>query len=153
MTRVRERRARLRAWKLFPTSLRTRSRGRLFFTGCRSIDEPKKLTDRPNARRPAVEPGNRRVELERVKQHGHAERWPTAGYGETNAGVLQRTDGVRRSLSQNLLLDERAVHVGQHDLRFSAIGLSGSAQASGRQARPSRVNSSSAAAGPVPPAV
>jgi hypothetical protein len=69
MTRVRERRARLRAWKLFPTSLRTRSRGRLFFTGCRSIDEPKQLTDRPNARRPAVEPGNRRVELERVKQH------------------------------------------------------------------------------------
>src|SRR4029077_9260225 len=40
---------------------------------------------------PAIEPGNRRVELERVKQHGHTTWWPTAGYCETNAGTLQRT--------------------------------------------------------------
>ena len=37
-------------------------------------------------------------------------------------------------------------------LRFSAIGFSGTSQSSGRQARPSRVSSSSAATGPVPPA-
>ena len=75
--------------------------------------------------------------------------------GADRAQPLQCTDGVLRSLGQDLILgDECAVHIRQHEgeiLRFSAIGLSGIAQ-SGRQTRPSRASSSSAAAGPVLPA-
>ena len=67
-------------------------------------------------KKPAVEAGNRRVELECIKQHGHAARWPTAGDGKADARVVQCTDGVLCALGQNLFLgDKCAVHVRQHE--------------------------------------
>src|SRR5215472_6966366 len=54
------------------------------------------LQDRQVAmnKEPAVEARNRCVELKRIKQHRHAPRWPTAGYGETNAGAVQGTNSI-----------------------------------------------------------
>ena len=64
---------------------------------------------------PAVEASDRRFDVEHIKQHGHAERWPAARYSETDTRVMQRVHGVVRPLGQDLLFgDERAVHIRQH---------------------------------------
>ena len=105
---------------------------------------------------PAVEAGNRRIQAERVEQRGHAARRPTAGDGEADAGAVQRLNGGLRALRQNLLFGhERAVNIRSHqgDLAsFAHLRLRVFGQARGRQARPSRASSSSAAAGPLLPA-
>jgi hypothetical protein len=42
---------------------------------------------------PAVEAGDRRIELERIEQHGHAHGRPAAGDGEADAGLAQALHG------------------------------------------------------------
>src|SRR5262249_52091513 len=105
--------------------------------------------------RPAVEAGDRSFNIEHIEQHGHAERRPAAGYGETDARLLQRAHRLARPLGQYLFFgDEGAIHVRQHQrnpalLCHRSLGF---AQSSGHQERPSRASSSSAAAGPLLPA-
>ena len=105
---------------------------------------------------PAVEARDRGIEMERLEQHGHAARRPAAGDSEADAGGVQGSDGLLRSLRQYfLLVDERAVHVREYERNFPAAAPSRPqrrGQSSGRQARPSRAINSPAAAGPLPPA-
>ena len=64
---------------------------------------------------PAVEASDRCFDVEHIRQHAHAERWPAARYSETDTRVMQRSHGVVRPFGQDLLFgDERAVHIGQH---------------------------------------
>jgi hypothetical protein len=54
--------------------------------------------------------------MERLEQHGHAARRPTAGDSEADAGRVQGTDSILRSFRQYfLLVDERAVHVREYE--------------------------------------
>ena len=67
-------------------------------------------------KQPAVEACDRRFDVERVEQHGHAERRPTAGYGETDARLLQRDNRLACPLGQYFLFcDEGAIHIRQHE--------------------------------------
>ena len=89
----------------------------------------------------AVEPSDRRIDVEHLKQHGHAKRRPAARNSETDTRVMQRVHGVVRPFGQDLLFgDERAVHIRQHqrNLALPCHWSLGPAQSSGRHARPSR---------------
>src|SRR5262249_17923485 len=83
--------------------------------------------------------------------------WPAAGDGEADACLAQPLHGSLRTLSEHLLLiDERAVHIRQDERNLPLVchkTLVVTSQSSGRQARPSRASSSSAAAGPFLPAI
>src|SRR6516164_8060453 len=73
-------------------------------------------------KQPAVEAGDRRFNIERIEQHGHAERRPAAGYGETDARLLQRAHRPARPLGQYLFFgDEGAIHVGQHERNLTLL--------------------------------
>ena len=73
-------------------------------------------------KQPAVEAGDRSFNIEHIEQHGHAERRPAAGYGETDARLLQRAHRLARPLGQYLFFgDEGAIHVRQHQRNLALL--------------------------------
>src|SRR5215472_11149830 len=52
----------------------------------------------------AIKAGNRRIELEGVEQHGHAERRTAAGDREADAGIMQPANGGFSAWGQHLVL-------------------------------------------------
>src|SRR3546814_7993772 len=62
----------------------------------------------------AVEGGDRRVEAQRIDQHGHYAGRPSARYGEADAAVAKRLDRRPRSLGQHLVMRyQRPVDIGE----------------------------------------
>src|SRR5215468_5275898 len=114
------------------------------------------LQDReiPFHEEPAVEAGDRRIEPQRVEQHGHAERRPATGDREADAGAPQLRFSARFVNSFCSLTSEPSTSASTREIfRFATIRTSVTlAQSSGLQTRPSRASNSSAAAGPLPPA-
>ena len=78
------------------------------------------------------------LQSERLDQHAHAARRPSAGDGKRDAGVSQRGGRSHCRLGQHLVVgDQCAVHIGQQktDVAFARSWLLLRRRSTGRQAR------------------
>ena len=95
----------------------------------------------------AIEAGDLTLELQRLDEHLHAARRPTAGERKRDACAPKLLSRGDRILGEHFLLrDQGAVHVGDDQANHDLRSVGGT---TGRHLRPpSRAISSSAAGGP-----